>query len=598
MSLIVIGMVGGLTYLWLTRGFFNSLLHMVCVLLAGAIAFAAWEPVSFLLLRVMPSTGTFGFLQGCAWGFGLIVPFALATVVLRLIVDSVVRANVVVSNGVEYAGGAVCGLIASTVAVGVFVLGVGHLPVSSSFLGYQPVWYNDDRAMGVGSLRMKDSLLFPADQLTASLYSSLSTGPFSPGDSRALATWYPELHTVGFASRISPEDGTGRNTLRPADFRLQRSYTVGNPATGTPARELLVDMRSPDVAQPYADLQGEQVTSGFLQGYVIRFEPGAKEQGDRGAGPVSISNGQIRLVVRGEGGETRNVFPLAVISQASAGENVYGRWRYDSEGVHIASVGGASTATMAFEFMLRPGDEPQGLYVKGVRVNLNTFEAPETAYAGVDQRDAVVTDGEILTGGEGATAAYDTSQAVTAAPGDWATLSESMGIAVNVQTIKRFFAVADEGNLVTSGEGRYDQSEVDRRNVQAISRSLISDSFGVARDQRIVQVDVSPNTPASLLGPVTGRISGDLPIRLIDDNGTEYDAVGYIYDDRQIWEARYTPSAPLTGLNDIDAPSLTNSRDDQKLKLLFLVSKFIEVEHLAIGDTVIVSFEPPIDVSR
>ena len=71
LSLIVIGMVGGLTYLWLTRGFFNSFLHMICVLLGGAIAFAAWEPVSYTLLGVLPSTGTFGFLQGCAWAFGL-----------------------------------------------------------------------------------------------------------------------------------------------------------------------------------------------------------------------------------------------------------------------------------------------------------------------------------------------------------------------------------------------------------------------------------------------------------------------------------------------------------------------------------------------
>ena len=346
-------------------------------------------------------------------------------------------------------------------------------------------------------------------------------------------------------------------------------------------------------------LASQQVTSGYLQGYVLRFEPGAKEQGDRGAGPVSISNGQLRLVVQDtESGETRNVFPLAVISQASAGENVFGRWRYDSEGVHIASVGGASTTTMAFEFMLRPGEEPLGLFVKGVRVNLDAVEVPDSSYNTVDARDAVVTDGDVLTGGEAATSSYDLSQAVTAAPDDWAIISESMGISVNVQTIKRFFSVADEGNLVTSGEGRYDASEVDRRNVQAISRSLISDSFGVARDQRIIQIDVSPSTPASLLGPVTGRIAGDVPVRLIDDNGTEYDAVGYLYEDRQIWEGRYTPAAPLGGLNDIDAPSLTNSRDDQELKLLFLVSKFIQVEHLAIGDTVIVSFDPPIDVSR
>ncbi|MFT5424626.1 MAG: hypothetical protein ACI89L_002423 [Phycisphaerales bacterium] len=595
LSLIVIGVVLGLTYLWLIRGFFNAFLHMVCVLVAGAIAFAAWEPVSYALLGVLPKSGTVGFLQGGAWGIGLIVPFAVSLVVLRLVVDSLIKANLTLSSAADYVGGGVCGFIASTIAVGMLVIGMGGLPLSSNFGGYQPVWFNADRSRGVGSIKLTDSLLFPADKLTANLYSTLSLNAF--GSSQPLAKWYPELHAVGFASRMSTEDGKGRSTLQPTDFRLQSMYTVGNEKTGTPAGGLLVDMRDPEVPQPYADVNGESVDAGWLAGYVIRFEPGAKENGARGAGPVSIGNGQIRLVVRHDDGTTSNAFPIAAVSQASAGENVYGRWRYNSDGIHIASVGGASTATMAFEFMLRPGDEPIGLFVKNVRVNLEINEPDKVAYADVAGRDAVVTDGDILTGGKVRTSTLDLSEAATAGPEDGVAVSGSLGTNIRLQTIRAHFQVSDEGNLIISGEGQLDKSDVNPQNVSGLPGNLVVKSFGAARDQQIIKVDVGQSSPSSLLGAVARRQQGDVPIRLIDDNGTEYDAVGYLYRDDQIWYGRYTPASPLNGLNDIDTPSLTNSRDDQSLELIFVVSQSIQIEHFAIGDKVIVTYSPAIEIS-
>lgn len=594
LSLIVIGVVLGMTYLWLIRGFFNAFLHMVCVLIAGAIAFAAWETVSYQLLGILPKSGALGFLQGASWGIGLIVPFAVTLVVLRLIVDSAIKGNVTLATAADYAGGGICGFVASSIAVGVFVIGMGGLPLSSNFAGYQPVWYNADRNIGVGSIKLTDSLLFPVDKLTASLYSSLSTNAFS--SSQPLAKWYPELHAAGFASRMSTEDGKGRNAMQPSDFRLESMYTVGDAAAGTPAAELLVDIRDPEVPQAYADVNGEAVTSGWLAGYIVRFEPGSKENGARGAGPVSIGNGQIRLVVRHADGTSSNVFPLAAISQASAGENVYGRWRFNSDGVHIASVGGASTATMAFEFMLRPGDEPIGLFVKNVRVNLEINDPANIAYTSVAARDAVVTDGEVLTGGVSRTSSFDLADAVTAGPEDGVAVTGSLGTSIRSQTIKNFFQVSDEGNLIIAGEGQYDKADVNRQLVSGLPSNLIVRNFGAAPDQAIVQVDLGPGSPASVLGAIASRQQADAPLLLIDENGTEYDAVGFLYTDNRIWQARYTPARPLEGLQ--DTPSLTNSRDDQKLELLFVVSKSVNIQHFAIGDKVIVTYSPAIEIPR
>ena len=73
LSLIVIAIIGGLTYFWLTRGFFNAFLHLLCTVMAGALAFALWEKTSYFLLGIMPSTGALAFLQGASWGIGLLL---------------------------------------------------------------------------------------------------------------------------------------------------------------------------------------------------------------------------------------------------------------------------------------------------------------------------------------------------------------------------------------------------------------------------------------------------------------------------------------------------------------------------------------------
>ncbi|MDI1290704.1 MAG: hypothetical protein PSX37_12235, partial [bacterium] len=81
LSLIAIAIMLLTAYIWLTRGFFSAFLHMICVVLAGGIAFAVWEPFAYLLL----DKGRF--LESTAWCLGLALPFTAALLVLRLICD-------------------------------------------------------------------------------------------------------------------------------------------------------------------------------------------------------------------------------------------------------------------------------------------------------------------------------------------------------------------------------------------------------------------------------------------------------------------------------------------------------------------------------
>ncbi|MEM8735733.1 MAG: hypothetical protein AAGG44_15980, partial [Planctomycetota bacterium] len=150
-----IALTFGIAYAWVTKGFFSAFLHMVCVIMAGAVAFAFWEHSSLLILTKAPS-GFFGFVGDAAWGLGLIFPFALSLIIFRVIADSVVKANVQVAEAMNYIGGGVCGLVSGVITAGVFVIAVGYMRVPAEFLGYQPVGYANQ-----GNLVRQSSLWLP-----------------------------------------------------------------------------------------------------------------------------------------------------------------------------------------------------------------------------------------------------------------------------------------------------------------------------------------------------------------------------------------------------------------------------------------------------
>lgn len=588
LSIATIVLVLALGYYWVTRGFFSALLHFACTLAAGAIAFAAWEPLSMIILNSTPTTGFLRFLPGLAWTAGLLVPFAISLVIFRVICDQIITANIKVAAVVDYVGGGVFGAASSIIAVGIIVIGLSFGRFGTSFLGYQPLVYNPDRGTGSGSLIEGSALWLPADAMTANLYGSLSQRAFFTGNS--LGEFYPNLHRAGYGARLSNADGAGRNVIRPEHFRIDRTYTVGNTSSGSPAAELLVDSRS-SIAQPYTNVAGETVSGGHLLGVVVTFTAEAKDEGARGAGQVVVSNGQLRLLARDGDGATHDIFPLAVISQASAGENVFARWRFESEGDLIGSVGGASQATMGFEFLVPTGFQAEALYVRNTRVAIDA--SPDQAFAGPADRDVLISDGGLLRGEAGATAArFNRDNAVSVGATDESVrVSTQLGTIMNVTIAKRGLDINDDaGNIITGGEAQFTNEET-RRGSAPTERSLQVRDFGIASGQAMVQVEVSDGLPASLLSDTARLLRADEPVVLVDANGQVYDAVGYVYRDRDGWRIRYTPSDPMSGTE--EAPALSSSRADQRLTLLFIVSAGVDIELMAIGDTAIIRLDPP-----
>lgn len=591
MNILVILLVLGLTYAWMVRGVFNALIHFLCAIAAGAIAFGFWEMLSMMLVDLSPERGFFSFLEGIARGVSLIVPFVVVFILLRVITDKLVPANIRNSTVIDYAGGGICGLGTGLLTTGILVLGIGSMRLPTSFLGYQPVWYSADRATGAGALVRTDKLWIPVDKLTSMMYAQLSIGTMSTNE--PLAKWYPELELVGFSARLSPGEGAGRNAMNSEDFKVKSTYTVGNPNGSDSISDLLIDSRD-DKSQRYVDINSEPVSNGYLAGFVIEFEPGAKERGKKG-GQLVVSNGHFRLLVDDGSGNTMSVFPVATISESSKADE-FGRWRFDAKDVFITSVGGKSRVSMAFEFVIPQGYTPISLFVKNVRVNTDSLpDAVE--YTDSRQRDKIVRSGSILKG-ESAARKLNTANVIrydATQRDSIARMSVATGQIISSQVAKRSLTLS-EGNEVVDGEGIFDmKTEAGRRNAPT-SKKLRVEKYSLSAGQRLIRIDVGLESEIGFFSEAAREAPLDAPLLLIDDKGNEYEAIGFEYTDSKIYHARFTRGSTLSGIQ--DTPDLSQSRDDQNLQLLFVITRGAQIAHFTIGDVAVARFTPPIDTGN
>lgn len=600
-NLLTLGLVALIAYMWSIKGFFSAFLHMLCVFVAGAVAFGLWEPISILLLNWAPQKGMLASVAGNAWGIGLALPFAIVLLLTRVGMDKAAPANVHQSTLTNYIGGGACGAVSGIITMGILVIALGSLRLKDSTvgMGYQPISYTTDRAVGGGSLVYTDRLLIPVDKITGKLYSHLSLAAFSSPE--PLAKWHPDPAIEGPSARITYSDGNAKNFLKPGEVTFKGMYIVGSPDGNTPTSQILTDAFS-STAQKYVNVRGETVGQGKLLGIKFELAANAKES----TGQHMIAPGQLRLLVQPvdasgnwTGEPSQNIFPVALISQADGAESTsWGRWRFEAEGVFVSSVGGGSSAMMAAEFVVPPNFRPLALYVKNLRVPLGADSEETPRFAAPGMRDAQIRSGTLLESIR--LDQLDTSKAARVRDEDIVSRG-GLGGVVSIgatlgreafQTSQKRDLTLDDKRFIISGRGAFTPAEVSRG--RDISRELRVDRFGVPDGTVMVQIDVSPKSVASLLGPVGSIADQNDAFYIIDTRGTPYQAVGYIYKDRDRYDIHYFPGNPLRGMIDLrDVPGLTAVRDDQELRLLFLVSRGVDMQAFAIGSNVVFELDKP-----
>ncbi len=326
LSILIIIVIALAAFWWGNQGAFSALLHMLCALMAGAVGFAAWEPLAHMLVN---AGGLPKFIPQFAWGLGLAVPFILTFIILRVLCDTLVKSNLNLPKGADLGVGGACGAVSGIISTGICVIAFGHMQVPGDIMGF----YGIKRDRG-GQLKTRNSLLIPVHTITAGLYNTLSTGAFA--SAKPLAEWSPEL---------------ARNTTL---FHDTVDGGKGSVAMPTSAVKFTGGLH-----RVQAGPTGESLVVG------LEFTNKAMDHGNR----LTITNSQVRLV--SNQGEVQH--PEGWFSQWGSPQG-QGYFMYDADTNVASSEPGTSSATFHFAFPVKSGFVPRFVQVKGVRIDLRGKE--------------------------------------------------------------------------------------------------------------------------------------------------------------------------------------------------------------------------------
>jgi len=607
MNILAAGLVGISAYLWMLRGFFSAFINLLCVVAAGAIAIALWEPLSYWLLSQGEGKGFFPELvSSSAWALGLALPFVASLAILRGVIDSVIRMNLHMNSAANYVGGGLCGALAGVIIGGIGCMSFGMQKAAFDFADYNPV-----TLAASGAVQKSPALWVPADKLTAWFYSNASTRVFS--SSTPLAAWYPDFHTTPGLLRYTAKGGSGNISLRPGAVSVKRSYVLDPVSTG---KARLDEMLRDKWAAPQpgvTDFNGENVTpNSKVFGYMLGFGAAAREKN----GQVVVGNAQFRLLAHDADGNARVFFPNAVISKVQppaedpnapsrrrkTNQIEYARFAFSSgnEGKYFFSVGADAEAIFGFEYVIPNGWTPKALYARNTRIDLAGASKPET-FTSFAARDTAINSG----GSGGTIGNLDESIAYVFGEGKNADkvsdtvpdgigfqVSFMLGMTLQKDTIQGvdFVGVPRAGWAIRDGESKITMADVNA--ARGVDVNLKVDRFEPVDNQVVVQVDISMNTPWRV-GERGFDNSGK--IALVDDTGRSFDAIGYIYKDNDFVGIRYTPGTPVRSLTDLPK-TLSLSEPGQTCKLVFRVSNNVVIKGLAIGDKLAIKYGPKVRV--
>lgn len=587
MNLLVIIVVLAMAYLGVTKNFFSSLLHMACVVVAGAIAFALWEPLSYLILEKSPTRGFMEPIEYTAWAFGLVIPFAASLALLRVATDKLAPANAVAAPAADVVGAGICGVISGVVTAGILVIAAGTMRFKTNEFGYEPVKYEG------ASIQRTGGLLLPVDRLVGKFYAYTSENAFATENS--LAKWRPEPWHAAEVMRMN-DRGLARNTARPGDYELLARYRVE-----ASAGENLLEDRWASRPQQATMLNGDTFPADArIEGIILDLKSSLREPG---ANFVSVTAAQVWVIAEdAETGERLTLHPVAVIANPVGFDTSLARFPFDSPNFAIAS-SGASTRPMGFEFLVPRRFELIAIYLKNIRRELDPSQ-PADEYTSVARRDAAISQGDLIEGAEPIPTTIDEPQTPTRNSDRDPEFTQKGFVFAN--TLPRPLMIQkgtqksldiDNDNYILRGESTWAPEALKRRITE---RALQINKFSVTGDVRMVQMNVYGEYPGSMFGEAMAPVQRSLPPRLVDTNGIEYDAVGWVYEDRDKVTIRFDPGLPLRSLSQLADAGLvlSSSRDDQKLSLLFLCSENAAIKSFNVGRTVVVELDEPLVLDK
>lgn len=565
------------------RGAFSALLNFICVVLAGAFAFSAWEFVVYEGIFSITSGG--GFLDDLAWSIGLIVPFAIVLLVLKLATDALIPSNIDLDDPINIGGGLLFGALSGGVTVGICLIGISASGIGPTMLGHTHT--ENDR----GNILYSKSLLVPFDDLTVQLYETLSLHTF--GTENALARTLPQVnHQLALARNVYQGDKSeiGRPGIRPSDVEILGQYSI----TGQSPNEIIDDSLGGFPSAPKR-ADGTTLTSGSkLFGYVVKFDAGAKES----SGQVIVGPGLVRLVATPPEGAGIGIQPIAIVARAQAESQLYRRYKMDSEDRFIPSAGASAESYFGFEFPVPANYTPSHLIIKNTRIPLDDVNAPtEFEFQGFAGRDSALNNGTLLTsfgvpGGESDFSRYDFTNSIYIGSADSidSRRSQLPGRFALIKGQTGGLAVGGSDNTIISGQHAFS-----REAITGVSAGpLRVDTFQVPGSANMVVLElVDLDGQLTTLGQSLVGATGELA--LVSSAVESFPAIGFVYADQTTVSIRYTPADVIENIESELPGGIGAGR---ACFLIFHVTKGSDITLIAADNTVLVDFEPPVQLDQ
>ena len=486
LNILVIGFAGLIAYWWATQGIFSALLHLVCVIAAGVLAFATWEPATGLLADV-PSMLPY------AKGIGLLLPFAVYLFALRIAADKLAPDNLNFPHWANLTVGGVLGLASGALTVGIALIGIGHTHSSRDLLGV------------VGSARTTSNRgqpdvrptapWLPLHIVTGDFFATLSRGSFAPTlGKQSLATEYPNLgqQALGMQRDTYSRGGRlARTSAAPGSIRIEKAILV------------------PDVALP----DGQTIAAYLVD---MHFDSGASTEGQG----FAISASQLRLVGNAKSGKTGAgsglAYPMAWAQPNTAGGRAI--FLFDDLGHFVSSPPGTQTldATLVYPANAFAADAPpRFIDAMGLRLPFPKIEQQSNSAAAI----------AMLMGGAGA--------AVTIPAGTLAINPEDLTVndtiaPANADLNNLGAMDVKDTNYLFQGLGEYEQGGF-RGN-----KSVVVKGVWAPPNTRVVRLDISRGSGSSIdlwndRSKVRETAGDQANLALVDELGRTYFPIGYIH---------------------------------------------------------------------
>lgn len=466
LNIVLIAMVAMIAYWWANQGLFSAIIHLLCVIVAGAIALAFWEPLTVgLLLRGNA-------FDNYAWGVSLVGLFVAVLLLLRLATNKLIPANVDLPHWANLSFGFPVGAASGVLTIGMLIIGMGFIQSEREILGH----VGSGRTARAGEVGEVGSRMWlPFHKWTDEFYSRLSVGSLSTA--RPLRHYYPNLSDQAVSLiRDSYGGGRGQVSLLPSAASVDAVYVCPN--LGRCAVK-------------------------------VRFSRGARDFGEQ----LTISAAQLRLIAWPQGKEKPYVsFPVSWTQEIKGGG--LGTFLFDDRSHYITSVPGREAADVLIVFPFPAELEPRFIQIKGTR-----YDLPQAQELMRQECEAVVSGM-----GETSLTVGPLPDFAGARPIDDADISLSSSIRpVTVSSNQLPGTMKESNKYLVSGDALFKTGRA------RVSRALRIKGIDEPLGTRIVQLNVSRGRSADIFGPLRDRAGAEARPVLIDSQGHQYSPIGFIH---------------------------------------------------------------------